>query len=884
MNKKYKYNASDFEERPVTLEHMDISLNFLDGKVYGTNTLRLRLRQRAHKVVLDARDLQIDAVELVNPEGSKLLQFTYSPRVARLHIELPRSMDPGELVSIRTRTVCTPSDSVLEGIYRDTTPPGCPQQLMSQCQQWGFQRILPVIDDCTAKCTMTTTIEASAAYTHLISNGNVSRTTNPTGRPVPKPGEPGRQVITYENPIRMAPYLFLVCVGTWEMLVDEVTYLSGKTVRLEYLVPPGRLDGARLPMQILKDSILWQSRTQNYEYPHDVYRTICMEKSNFGGMENTGNTTIITSAALIDEYTGDRRLQYAHGVIVHEFEHNQCGSDVTMKTPFDMWLNEAFTVDVERRFLMARFDPTCTRLDQVDDIRAPLSGPLAIEDGGHLGNIVREGFNNPDELVDGVTYVKAAEVIRMLRLLLGEELFNKATNLYFSRYSGGNADTAMFFDCFKAAGAGDLAQFRKEWLHTIGYPNVSASYSYDRAGRRLHVALKQTRTGTGDSFHLPIALCGVDARGKDIPQTNAVVEMSGAEQRIAFLNVPEPAFVSFNRDCSFYGTFRDVSATVDSLLFQVRKDPSLFNRVEAMRRLTDDERIRLIESPASKISEYWLDLYGEILADRTLPPGVKAYLLRIDEQSLDRRYIPRYRERYAARRSLARAVTRRFMTDLTTCFAATDTYARGASLLDGFEPRRLKAVLLRAISFAETEHAWTLAEQHFHAAWHISDRLNALECLVAAGHPRRQDLLEEAYGMWHDKLAAYSSYLSIIGTSPHGDLFDSIRREEARPTFQIEHPNHSRSLYLPVASNNKMLWTLAGIRWLTVTVLRLSRINENTAIRLLACLQQARDLGDDLKPIVVAALKEMAQEVKKSQAPSVAGRIAAYLESAESGQ
>jgi aminopeptidase N len=35
-------------------------------------------------------------------------------------------------------------------------------------------------------------------------------------------------------------------------------------------------------------------------------------------------------------------------VIVHEFEHNQCGSDVTMESPFDMWLNEAYTVDVER--------------------------------------------------------------------------------------------------------------------------------------------------------------------------------------------------------------------------------------------------------------------------------------------------------------------------------------------------------------------------------------------------------------------------------------------------------------------------------------------------------------------------------------------------------
>ena len=65
-------------------------------------------------------------------------------------------------VFIRCR--CVPSDTILEGIYRDTTPPGCPQQYMSQCQQIGFQRILPIIDDCTAKCTFRTTLEGDSRY------------------------------------------------------------------------------------------------------------------------------------------------------------------------------------------------------------------------------------------------------------------------------------------------------------------------------------------------------------------------------------------------------------------------------------------------------------------------------------------------------------------------------------------------------------------------------------------------------------------------------------------------------------------------------------------------------------------------------------------------
>ena len=101
----------------------------------------------------------------------------------------------------------------------------------------------------------------------------------------------------------MAPYLFIVCAGTWDALVDRVTYDSRRTVHLEYLVPPGSVEEAKIPMEILKKAILWVKETQGYEYTGETYRTICMNKSNFGGMENVGNTTIVTDAALINEHT-----------------------------------------------------------------------------------------------------------------------------------------------------------------------------------------------------------------------------------------------------------------------------------------------------------------------------------------------------------------------------------------------------------------------------------------------------------------------------------------------------------------------------------------------------------------------------------------------------
>lgn len=872
---QFRYRRSDFGPLDASVEHLDIGLSFEADTVRANNRLTMKACKDLSQIKLDARDLDIVSVSF--GLENQPVEYEYDRDSSALVVLLPETIPEGASFTLTTITTCVPSDSLLEGIYKDATPEGCPQQYVSQCQQWGFQRIMPIIDDCRAKCTMVTTIEADARYTHLISNGNISRKHNPSGEPILKPGDHSRKIITYDNPIPMAPYLFLVAVGTWDVLSDEVTYPSGRTIMLEYLVPPGRVAGARLPMEILKKSVLWQGRTQEYEYAHDVYRTICMEKSNFGGMENVGNTTIVTDAALIDEYTSDRRLAYAYGVIVHEFEHNQCGSDVTMVTPFDMWLNEAFTVDVERQFTHTEFDPTVARLEEVDAVRAPIVGPLAIEDAGHEGKIVREAFNDPDELVDGLTYVKAAEVMRMLRLILGPEGFRKAKNAYFERYTGGNADTDQFFSSFQEASGRDLSQFRQEWLHSIGYPCVTVRHHYDAAARSLEVSISQDRVGDGEAFHFPLTMAAVDSSGVDIAGTSSVIEVEDKEQTVVLSNIPEPAFMSFNRDVSFYGTFEDKSATEDQLVAQVRHDPNLFNRAEAMSRLTDRERVELIRNPSAPVGETWQELYCEILLDPDLPQGLKSYMLSIGEMSLQREYLPFYRERYQARKRLLGKVSGRFMEDLVGTFAEIDTYTRTPDLKDGYEARRLKAVILRTIVESDTPASHKLAEDHFHTAWHISDKGSALECIRESSHPGGRSLLTEAFEMWKDHLSAYITYLSLVGTGKDPEAFDLMDEEARRSTFHIDHPSHTRALYVPMTSNNGLLWTPRGIEWVADTVLMLAPVNENIAIRLVSCFQLVEKLGEDLRPMVRQALRKVLNKLDSNACPALAGRVRSFL-------
>ncbi len=879
----YKYRREDFGELPVALNHLTIRLNFIQDRVEATNCLEMTARTPMDLLVLDAKELTIMGVEWCSgpeeEEGKGIsLEYDYQKTRDKLVITLPHRVEAGERFWVRTFTRCFPSDHILEGIYKDSTPPGAPQQYMSQCQQWGFQRIMPIFDDCRAKCTMTTTLEADSAYTHLISNGNISRKTNPDGKPVLKAGDPSRQVITYENTIPMAPYLFIACAGTWDSLVDHVTYESGSTVRLEYLVPPGSRDGARIPMEILKEAILWISKTQDYDYTGDTYRTICMNKSNFGGMENVGNTTIVTDAALINEHTLDTSLLYAHAVIVHEFEHNQCGSETTMDTPFDVWLNEAYTVDVERQFMSDMFDPSFIRLQQVESIRNPLLGPLAIEDGGHVGRIVREGFNDPDELIDGVTYVKAAEVIRMLRLLIGADNFKAGKSLYFSRYRYGNATTDQFFACFEEASGCSLDQFKKRWLYTIGYPKVTAKTSYNASARQYRITFHQELKEGESAFHLPIDLALVDAKGEDLPGTSQVFQMKDADAELILQNISTPpAFTSINRDYSFYGTFRQVNASKETLTMQTRLDPNAYNRVDAMRQLTDHQRIKLLHDPDSAIDSHWLQLYGEIINDRRLPSALKAYFLRVDEQPMDRTYSVWYPELVAAREKLMKAVNSLYREPLLELFKGLDTYSAGSSPKDGIEDRMLKQVLLDLIVVDDSPESHQLILDHFYAATTATDRVAALLALNRSSAPKRRAVLEEVYESWHTHLSGYANYLRVISNGTVEDVFEMIEVEKKRASFDITQPTWCRALFLPMAANNKKVWTDEGIQWIGDTIIELAPINATTTSRLLNTFQHVRNLKPELQKKVIPTLERIVKNVSAEASPTIFGQASAYL-------
>ena len=142
----------------------------------------------------------------------------------------------------------------------------------------------------------------------------------------------------------------------------------------------------------------------------------------------------------------------------------------------------------------------------------------------------------------------------------------------------------------------------------------------------------------------------------------------------------------------------------------------------------------------------------------------------------------------------------------------------------------------------------------------------------------RRALLEEVYEAWRDHLSGYANYLRVIACGTLEDVFQMIEREKRRPSFDITQPTWCRALFLPMAVNNKMVWTDRGIHWVADTVIELAAINATTASRLLNTFQHVRSLKSSLREKVKAALERILSQVPDSLSSTIHSQARAYLD------
>lgn len=255
----YRFSRADFIRGAWAPLHYDLEFDFPTAntavKVTSRQTYMNVQSEPCSTLVLNAHNLKDLSVSVLTQKPSALgpppvgkdakvpdfvahvkeldasslaaVPFDYNEDKRMLTISFNEPVKPGDEIVIKTVSTCHPDDKELEGIYFDFTPPGKPQTMISQCQQYGFQRIVPCVDTMNAKTFFTTRITASSKYSNIVSNGDLLGDAY-------MPASDGRVTATYYNHnVNMAPYLFFIGVGTYDTHVAEVEYPNGQTFAVE---------------------------------------------------------------------------------------------------------------------------------------------------------------------------------------------------------------------------------------------------------------------------------------------------------------------------------------------------------------------------------------------------------------------------------------------------------------------------------------------------------------------------------------------------------------------------------------------------------------------------------------------------------------------------
>src|SRR5579872_1068137 len=155
----------------------------------------------------------------------------------------------------------------------------------------------------------------------------------------------------------------------------------------------------------------------------------------FGGMENP-RLTFTTPTIL----TGDKSLV---SLVAHELAHSWSGNLVTNATWSDFWLNEGFTVYVERRILEKVYGREREEMEAVLGRRELDREMAGLPESDRILHINLAG-RDPDDGCTLVPYEKGALLLRTIEREVGRERFDRFLRGYFDRFAFQSITTAEF--------------------------------------------------------------------------------------------------------------------------------------------------------------------------------------------------------------------------------------------------------------------------------------------------------------------------------------------------------------------------------------------------------------------------------------------------------
>ncbi|MCG8441672.1 MAG: aminopeptidase N [Caulobacterales bacterium] len=736
-------------------------------------------------------------------------------------------------------TVFSPrANTALSGIYLSG------ERIFSQCEAEGFRRITYFLDRPDVLSTYAVRIEGDKeAFPTLLSNGN---------RVGAGDLADGRHWAEWRDPFPKPSYLFALVAGRFDLLEDSFTTLSGRVIPLQIFVDPGDAPRAAYAMDSLKRSMRWDEERFGREYDLDLFMIVAVRDFNFGAMENKGLNIFNSSLLLADSETAtDFDFEAIEAVVAHEYFHNWTGNRITCRDWFQLCLKEGLTVYRDQEFSADQRGAAVQRIKQVRRLRAR----QFVEDAGPLAHPVRPAsYMKIDNFYTATVYEKGAEVIRMLRELIGADAFRAGMDLYFERCDGTAATVEQFLSCFADASGRSLDDFLG-WYEQAGTPRLRVNAAYDAAAGALDVTLTQSTPPTPgqpekrplptpvrfgllgpDGAPRPVRLDGENEPGPD--ERALVLEASEGRWRIAGLD--GPPVVSPLRGFSAPVNL-EIEEPAEHRTRRALSDPDLFNRWEAGQAIQREALVVMAGAVhagrAPEPPDAALDVLAAAAEDAGDPSFAALALTPPDEHEIAQAMDPVDPAAIiAARRTLMRRAGERLSAPLSTLQAGGggEPFSPDAASAGR---RALRNAALRLLSEVDGGAA---AADRFARADNMTDAMAALAALDASGSPALDEALAGFYGRWRENPLVLDKWFAVQARSSRADALDRVRALLAHPDYDERTPNRARAVLGAFAFGNLAAFHApdgAGYELFVDRVLAIDAKNPALAARLLGAFE-----------------------------------------------
>lgn len=494
MSPKDPNTFSNVSEVVTEHLHLDLAVDFDTQTLSGSAILELcsKTSDPLKEVVLDTDFLDIKEVQLVGNETK--LKFQLDKRDenfgSALHIDLSEVSKTGERFKLEIKYKTTKEGGAIQWLEPSQTLGKKHPYLFSQCQAIYARSMVPCQDTPGLKFTYTANITVFKELVVLMS----ALSTGSEERPDSK------KLYKFEQKVSIPSYLLAIAVGN----------LASKPVsdRSAVWCEPEQVEAAAYEFADT-EKFMEIAESLTCPYVWSRYDLLILPPSfPYGGMENPC-LSFVTPTLL----AGDRS---AVDVVAHELAHSWTGNLVTTASWEHFWLNEGWTMFLERK-IMGRMHGEANR--QFSATLGLRTLEKEIEFFGKDNPLTKlcpdlEGVN-PDDAFSTVPYEKGFNFLYYIEQLLGGpevfEPYMKAHLINFAHKSISTQDWKSFLYSYMDKTHGSAITTLLDsidwdaWLYTPGmlpvYPHFddTLSKACSSLAKRWEAARNQTTFDNFDS-------------------------------------------------------------------------------------------------------------------------------------------------------------------------------------------------------------------------------------------------------------------------------------------------------------------------------------------------------------------------------------------------